>query len=95
MAGSTLKMKVLFSLLAFVFMLYLFFDYFNLPSIMGLSISNINMVVFDIVASAFVIILLFMITYYTVDKKRLHREENAKQTANVLMVSTYKKSRRF
>ena len=51
------------------------------------------MVLFDIVTSAFVIILLFMITYYIVDKKRLHREENTKQTANVLMVSTYKKCR--
>lgn len=64
-------------------------DYFNLPTYVGLKMSNINNDVFGVAFNAFVVIALYVITYVVLDKRQIEKDENAKSTANILMLSTY------
>lgn len=64
-------------------------DYFNLPTYVGLKIYNINNEVLGTAFNAFVVIALYIITYVVLDKRQIEKDENAKSTADILMLSTY------
>lgn len=71
------------------FLVMIVVDYFNLPSYVGLKMCNINNEVFGAAFNAFVVIALYIITYVVLDKRQIEKDENAKSTADILMLSTY------
>ena len=65
-------------------------DYLNVPSLIGLQTSNINIELFGAVLNAVVVVTLFVITFTVIDKRQLKKDDNARQTANILVLSSYK-----
>lgn len=82
-----LKLSLL-SLVA-ILIAYIVIDYVNLPKILGLDITNVNMDLFGILFNSFVVVLLYIITYFVIDKKQVEKEDNAKRTAYILMSLSY------
>lgn len=70
--------------------LILIFDYYNVFSLCGLHIENINAVLLGASLNAIVVIILFIVTFEYVDKRQLAKEHNSKDTANLLLLDTYK-----
>lgn len=64
-------------------------DYFNLPSILGFKMSNVNYTLIDTVLNVSVVISLYIITYFLIDKRQIRKDDNAKETADILMLSAY------
>lgn len=71
------------------FCLYILFDLFNIPSKMGLTVSNLNNDILGIVTSAVVALIIYFISYNEIDDRKLKREDNSRNTAKVLMINTY------
>ena len=65
-------------------------DYLNVPSLIGLQTSNINIELLGAALNAVVVVTLFVITFTVIDKRQLKKDDNAKQTANILILSAYK-----
>lgn len=64
-------------------------DYFNLPSILGFKMSNINYTLIDTVLNVSVVISLYIITFFLIDKRQIRKDDNAKGTSDILMLSAY------
>lgn len=64
-------------------------DYFNLPSILGFKMSNVNYTLLDTVLNVSVVISLYIITFFLIDKRQIRKDDNAKGTADILMLSAY------
>jgi hypothetical protein len=64
-------------------------DYFNLPSILGFKMSNVNYTLIDTVLNVSVVISLYIITFFLIDKRQIRKDDNAKGTADILMLSAY------
>lgn len=64
-------------------------DYFNLPTILGFKMSNVNYTLIDTVLNVSVVISLYIITFFLIDKRQIRKDENAKGTADILMLSAY------
>lgn len=75
---------------ALLFVVYVIFDYLNVPRLLGLSSERINMGFFDALLNAVIVIVLYIITYFFVDSRQIQKDANAKDTANVLLLYTYK-----
>lgn len=87
-----MRKKVLFIILKYAlipFFVMTVVDYFNLPTYAGLKVSNINNDVFGAIFNAFIVITLYIITYVIIDKRQIEKDENAKSTADLLMLCTY------
>lgn len=82
---------MLFKFAVLPFVLIIIVDYFNIPSIVGFKMSYINPDLFSALINALVVIGLYIITYVVIDKRQLRKDDNAKLTANVLMLSSYQK----
>lgn len=80
---------VVFAILS-VFTLYIVLDLFNIPQKFNIPISNINTDLFGIVSSAVVALVIYFISYNEIDDRKIKREDNAKDTAKVLLADTYK-----
>ena len=65
------------------------FDYFYLPSILGFKMSNVNYTLIDTVLNVSVVISLYIITFFLIDKRQIRKDDNAKGTADILMLSAY------
>lgn len=66
-------------------------DYINLSHVVGVNFSDINIYLFSAVFNSFIVVLLYLITYFMIDKKQVKKEYNAKQTAHILMSLSYNK----
>ncbi|WP_346660566.1 hypothetical protein [uncultured Veillonella sp.] len=64
-------------------------DYFNLPSTLGFKMSNVNYTLIDTVLNVSVVISLYIITFFLIDKRQIRKDDNAKGTADILMLSAY------
>ena len=64
-------------------------DYFNFPSILGFKMSNVNYTLIDTVLNVSVVISLYIITFFLIDKRQIRKDDNAKGTADILMLSAY------
>lgn len=87
-----MKKKNRLSLLMYLFIptiAVIVLDYFNLPSILGLKMSNVNYTLIDTVLNVSVVISLYIITYFLIDKRQIRKDDNAKETADILMLSAY------
>ena len=69
---------------------YIITDYVNLPKMLGINITNVNIDLFGIFFNSFVVVLLYIITFFVIDKKQVEKEINAKRTAHILMSLSYK-----
>ena len=87
-----MKKKNRLSLLMYLFIptvVVIVFDYFNLPSILGFKMSNVNYTLIDTVLNVSVVISLYIITFFLIDKRQIRKDDNAKGTADILMLSAY------
>lgn len=71
------------------FILYGVLDYINISKILKIKINNINMNLFSILFDSLIVIVLYIITYFQIDKKRIVKDVNSEKVANVLMRQTY------
>ena len=76
---------ILISLLA-----YLFLDYLNIPTLVGLTPANINSDLFGILFDAAIVLILYVISFYYIENRQNEKDENARDTVNVLLQRTYK-----
>ena len=87
-----MKKKIRLSLLMYLFIpivVVIVLDYFNLPSILGFKMSNVNYTLIDTVLNVSVVISLYIITFFLIDKRQIRKDDNAKGTADILMLSAY------
>ena len=88
MKKKVYQVVILIGVLPFV--MFILLDYLDIPSFMGLSITSLNYDLFGAVLNAFVVIVLYIITFIVVDKRQIKKDENAKQAASILLLYTYK-----
>ena len=88
MKKNKYKAFIFFIIIAFV--IYIIIDYIDLFHILGINFSNINIELFNIVFNSFIVVLLYIITYFKINKKEIDKEYNSKQIAYILMTSSYK-----
>ena len=74
----------------FPLMIFILLDYLDIPSFMGLHVTALNYDLFGAVLNAFVVIVLYFVTFIIVDKRQIINDENAKQAASILLLYTYK-----
>lgn len=65
------------------------FDYINLPSLLGLNMSNINWNFCMGILNIVVVIILYVITYKKLDKRTIEREKNKKEISILLINECY------
>lgn len=75
---------------ALLFALYVILDYLNVPQLLGLSSNRINMDFFGVLLNSVIVVVLYIITYYFVDRRQIQKDANSKDTADVLLLYTYK-----
>ena len=73
-----------------LFVLYVILDYLNVPQVLGLSSNRINMDFFDVFLNSVIVVVLYIITYFFVDRRQIQKDANSKDTADVLLLYTYK-----
>ena len=71
-------------------LIYLFIDYSNFPTTIGMDISRFNMDFLGIVLNATTAVVVFMLGYYFVEQWNLKRLANQKSVAESLLLSIYK-----
>lgn len=89
-----MKNKIYRSVFMYAFMptiIITIIDYLNIPSCLGIKVKNINYDVFCAVFNALIVIVLYIITFNLIDKRQMQKDDNAKATANILILSTYQK----
>lgn len=87
-----MKKKTRLSFLIYLFIptvVVIVLDYFNLPSMLGFKMSNVNYTLIDTVLNVSVVISLYIITFFLIDKRQIRKDDNAKGTADILMLSAY------
>ena len=86
-----MKKKNLFlGLISVFFLFYIILDFFNLPSMFGFKISNINLDLFGLVVNSLIVIVLYVITYFEIDKRQVKKDENSQNLTYSLLLKTYK-----
>lgn len=75
---------------AMLFGFYVILDYLNVPQLLGFSSDRINMDFFDVLLNSVIVVVLYIITYYFVDRRQIQKDANSKDTAGVLLLYTYK-----
>lgn len=83
------KYKNIVMFLIVGFCLYILFDLFNIPSKIGLTVSNLNNDILGIATSAEVAFIIYFISYNEMDDRKIKREENSRNTAKALLINTY------
>lgn len=86
MKNNTLLVKLM---PVFFFVVYLILDIINIPTKLGVNIANINMDLFSAYLDAVIVIVLYLITYYLIDKRQIDRDNNTRELAKVMMLNTY------
>ena len=89
MNASNKKLKISLCLGISVFLLYLVLDWVNLPSIIGIPINSINATYFGVLFNAFIVVVLYIISFFAIEKQQQKKDENAKAIAHALIDYTY------
>ena len=95
---KSLKMNkriITLCLLIVIVLVFLIFDFFNIPSKCGLNPSVINMDFWSMFLSNGVVIALFIITFVLFDRKKLEKEKLAEYAGIVLLRDTYQRCESF
>ena len=72
-----------------LFFIYLLLDYFNLPSLIGVSFTTINADLLDIIFNGTVVIVLYIISFFYIDNKQNEKDANSRDVAEILFKKTY------
>ena len=85
--GNILKKTIIISILLFVGITVL--DYFNLPTLLGMNISNINWAFYMGFLNVLAIIVMYIITYKLLDKRAINKEKNKNDISILLIKNCY------
>jgi len=85
-----IKKWILLFLFIVSFIGYCFLDYLNIPSSLGINFKNLNSDLFGIIVNSLVVIVLYIITYFEIDKRQLNKDENAQKVGYSLLLRSYK-----
>lgn len=83
------RKTILVSLICFI--IYLFLDITNCFLVWNFKLENLSDGVFSSVLNALVVVSLYIISYFVIDKRSIRKEQNAKEVVDVLIKETYKK----
>lgn len=67
----------------------IFLDYFNVLCNHNIIVSNFNIGIWDIIINSLVVIILYIITHKTIDKKLIEQTKNKRDIAYLLLKKTY------
>ena len=70
-------------------LIYLFIDYSDFPTKIGMDISRFNMTLLGIVLNSVTAVVVFMLGYYFVEQWNLKKLQNQKATAEIFLCSIY------
>lgn len=76
-------------ILAILTLIYLIVDYFNIPTLLNIHIDNINGNLLDILINSIVVIILYLITYLTIDKKSIEKSKNKEDIYKQVLINMY------
>lgn len=68
---------------------YLIIDYLNLPNLLKITINNINSNLLDIFINSVIVIILYLITYLTIDKRTIEKSKNKKYIYKQILINMY------
>ena len=77
------------TLILIVFVVYLILDYVNIPTLIGLTPTKLNMDVFGVFFDTVIVLILYVISFYYIENKQIEKDANAKDTVWVLLKKTY------
>ena len=89
-----LKKYIMIDLLKYAiipFVIYLVIDYINIPSLLGIRMVNVSYDLLNTLLNMLLVVILYIISYRVIDKRQIDKDDNAKQTTNILLQSSYKK----
>lgn len=68
---------------------YFWLDIFNIPSRMGIDISSVNWDSTALILGNIIVIGLFLVTYFLLDKRSVEKENNQREVAELVLKLTY------
>lgn len=86
MDKNTKKYILIFIIFTLV---YLIIDYLNLPTLLNIYIDNINSNLLDIFINSIIVIILYLITYLTIDKRTIEKSKNKKDVYKQILINMY------
>lgn len=81
------KIIIGFSILIIIF---IFLDYINILSIFNLKAENLNFDFLNILINSTMVIILYIITYFLIDKENIKKNNTQKDILDSLLIKTYK-----
>lgn len=70
-------------------------DYLNLPSLIGLKVSNINLDFYMGMLNVLVVLAIFIITYKTLDERAIKRDKNKREISVLLINNCYEECQSY
>lgn len=95
MKNSKEKIIITILTLIIIFVLYLICDYNNLFAKIGVSISNLNIDLFGIFINLIVVVGLYIITYFLIDKKNIETRNNQEEIIKYMLKNDYETCLRY
>ena len=86
MDKNTKKYILIFIIFTLV---YLIIDYLNLPTLLNIYIDNINSNLLDVFINSIIVIVLYLITYLTIDKRSIEKSKNKKDIYKQILINMY------
>ena len=86
MGKNTKKYILIFIIFTLV---YLIIDYLNLPTLLNIYIENINSNLLDVFINSIIVIILYLITYLTIDKRSIEKSKNKKDIYKQILINMY------
>lgn len=80
-----MKNRKLIRFLFLIFIVYMILDYINILTKVGINVKNINLEILNI----FIVIALYMTTFYFIDRKQMEKEKNKNEIANIILKNIY------
>lgn len=68
---------------------YFILDYVNVPTLIGLTPSNINVDMFGILFNSVIVLVLYVVSFYYIENKQNEKYANAIDTVDALLKKTY------
>lgn len=90
MPKKNIKVRKTILVSSICFIIYLFLDITNCFSVWNFKLENLSDGVFSGVLNALVVVSLYIISYFVIDKRSIRKEQNAKEVVDVLIKETYK-----
>ena len=86
MDKNTKKYILIFIIFTLV---YLIIDYLNLRTLLNIYSGNMNSNLLDIFINSIIVIILYLITYLTIDKRTIEKSKNKKDVYKQILINMY------